>query len=118
MALAAVRSKGTVLLLIRFDCYSHCNCSMFSCALLCAHSSFAIILIGERPGCFALFVFLVPCDCCVALPHDAMGLSAVCDCTLTNYFGTLYFIAEKRNFGGQRTTRSDRCPHLHKYLVC
>ena len=31
----------------------------------------------ERAGCFALFVFLVARDCCVALPHDAMGLSAV-----------------------------------------
>ena len=29
---------------------------------------------------FALFVFLVSCDCCVTLLHDAMGLSAVCDC--------------------------------------
>ena len=26
---------------------------------------------GKRAGCFALFVFLVPRDCCVALPHDA-----------------------------------------------
>ena len=25
-----------------------CNCSMFCCALLCIHSSFAIILIGKR----------------------------------------------------------------------
>ena len=31
----------------------------------------------ERAGCFALFVFLVSCGCFVALPHDAMGLSAV-----------------------------------------
>ena len=38
-----------------------CNCSTFCCALLCVHSSFAIILIGkgERAGCFALFVFMV-----------------------------------------------------------
>ena len=27
----------------------------------------------ERAGCFALFVFQVLRDCCVALPHDAMG---------------------------------------------
>ena len=33
----------------------------------------------ERAGCFTLFVFLVSRDCCVALPHDATGLSAVCD---------------------------------------
>ena len=36
-----------------------CNCSMFCCALLYVHSSFAIILIRkrERAGCFTLFVF-------------------------------------------------------------
>ena len=59
-----------------------CNCSMFCCALLCVHSSFAIILMGkgERTGRFALFVFLVSRDCCVALAHGArVGLSAVCD---------------------------------------
>ena len=40
----------------------------------------SFISIGEkRAGCFALFVFLVSHDCCMALPHDAMGLSAVCD---------------------------------------
>ena len=35
-----------------FDCYllivRFCNCSMFCCALLCVHSSFAIILMGKR----------------------------------------------------------------------
>ena len=32
-----------------------CNLSMFCCMLLCAHSSFAIILMGkrERAGCFS-----------------------------------------------------------------
>ena len=35
----------------------------------------------ERAGCFALFVFLV--SCCVALPHDATGLSTVCDCGIS-----------------------------------
>ena len=37
----------------------------------------------ERAGCFALFVFLVSRDCCVALPHDATGLSAVYDCSIS-----------------------------------
>ena len=38
----------------------------------------------ERAGCFASwFVFLVSCDCCVVLPHGAMGLSAVCDCGIS-----------------------------------
>ena len=56
------------------------NCSMFCCELPCVHSSFAIISMGEeRAGCFALFVFLVTRDFCVDLPHDATGLSAVCD---------------------------------------
>ena len=41
-----------------------CNYSMFCCGLLCVHS---------KAGCFALFVFLVLLDCCVALPHDATG---------------------------------------------
>ena len=34
----------------------------------------------ERAGYFTLSVFLVSRDYCVALPHDVMGLSAVCDC--------------------------------------
>ena len=37
----------------------------------------------ERAGWFALFVFLVSCDCCVALPRDATSLSAVCDCGIS-----------------------------------
>ena len=37
----------------------------------------------ERAGCFALFVFLVSRDYCVALPRGAMGLSAVCDCGIS-----------------------------------
>ena len=35
----------------------------------------------ERAGCFALFVFLVSRDYC--FPHDATGLSAVCDCGIS-----------------------------------
>ena len=34
----------------------------------------------ERAGWSTLFVFLMSRDCCVVLPHDATGLSAVCDC--------------------------------------
>ena len=37
----------------------------------------------ERAGCFARFVFLASCDCCVAFPRDAMGLSAVSDCGIS-----------------------------------
>ena len=54
---------------------------MFCFALLYVNSSFFNHLDGdERAGCFTLFVFLVSRDCCVALSHDATGLSAVCDC--------------------------------------
>ena len=62
-----------------------CNCSMFCCALLFVLSSFAIISIGKRElvALPSLFVFLVSRDCCVALPYDAMSLSAVCDCSIS-----------------------------------
>ena len=56
---------------------------MFCCTLLYVHSSFANILMKERVGCFAWFVFLVSHDGCVALPNGAMGLSAVCDCGIS-----------------------------------
>ena len=51
MSLAAVRSYGSVVvdsLLIVTPIVEFCNCSMFCCALLCVHSSFAIILMGKR----------------------------------------------------------------------
>ena len=31
----------------------------------------------------SMLVFLMSRDCCVALPHDATGLSAVCDCGIS-----------------------------------
>ena len=52
--------------------------SLFVSILVCNN------LVGEeRAGCFALFVFLLARDCCVALPHNATGLSAVCDCGIS-----------------------------------
>ena len=52
---------------------------------LVCFSSFAIILMTKRAGCFSLIVFLVSCDCwcSVNLPHDAMGWSAVCGCGIS-----------------------------------
>ena len=55
---------------------------MFCCTLLYVQSSFAIISMGRRE-LVTLFVFLVSLDCCVALPYDATGLSAVCDCGIS-----------------------------------
>ena len=43
-----------------------------------------------RAGYFALFVFIEYHVCCVALPHDATGLSAVCDCGIS-YSYSLFF---------------------------
>ena len=42
---------------------------------------------------FALFVFLVSHDCCVALPHNATGLSAVCGCGIS-FSHTHYFFCQ------------------------
>ena len=56
---------------------------MFCCTLLYVHSSIAIILMGKRADCFALFVFLVSRDGWAALPRGATGLSAVCDCGIS-----------------------------------
>ena len=44
----------------------------------------------ERAGCFALFVFLVSRDCCVALPHNVTRLSSVCDCVFPSYSLTIF----------------------------
>ena len=69
VTLATVRSRAVVLLLLML------TLSVY------VHSSFCKHLDGEeRAGYFTLFVLLVSRDCCVALPHDATGLSAVCDC--------------------------------------
>ena len=37
----------------------------------------------ERAGCFALFVFLLSRACSVALPQDATGFPAVCECGIS-----------------------------------
>ena len=53
------------------------------CVIVCPFS-FCNNLDGEmRTVCFALFVFLVFCDCFVALPRGDTGLSAVCDCGIS-----------------------------------
>ena len=46
----------------------------------------------ERGGCFAQFVFLVPRDCCVALPCGAIGLSAVRDRGISLSYSLTFFI--------------------------
>ena len=36
-------------------------------------------------GCSSLFAFLVSSYCFAALPHDAKGLSEVCDCVFPDH---------------------------------
>ena len=59
--------------IVSFLCIFETSVIVLCLALLSVHSGFAIILMGERE-LVALFVFLVPRDCCVALPHDVTGL--------------------------------------------
>ena len=91
--LTAVRSVAVDSMLSVTPIVGFCNCSMFCCALICVHSSFAIILMDgkERAGCFTLFVFLVSRDCYVALPHDATSLSAVFDCGMSYSYSLTIF---------------------------
>ena len=83
VALAAVRSKAVILLLLVIHIVRFFKCSMFCCSLLCVHSGIAIILMGKIEPVTLLFVFFVSRDCCVALPYDAKGLSVYCDCGLS-----------------------------------
>ena len=89
MALAAVRSKAVVqsvvvdLLLIVTPIVGFCICSMFVVRY------FVSILVLQpsrwrRESWLLCFVcLLVSRDCCVVLPRDATGLSAVCDCGIS-----------------------------------
>ena len=57
--------------------------SLFCYALLCVHSSFAIILKMKRKLVdLQLLSDIMYCyyECSVALPHGAVGWPAVCDC--------------------------------------
>ena len=59
--------------------------SLFDYALLCVHSSFAIILKRKSELCFAFIVLRMSCycKCSVAIPRGAVGWSAVCDCGIS-----------------------------------
>ena len=42
---------------------------------------------------------VTPSNCCVALPHDAMGLPAVCECYISwSYSFTIYNIWEQQTW--------------------
>ena len=46
----------------------------------------------ERAGCFAYCVVLASRDGLVALPRDATGLSAVCDCGISRSYSLTIFV--------------------------
>ena len=88
-ALAAVRPKGggSVVvdsLLIITPIVGFCNYSMFCCASLCVHSSFAITSMGKRE----LVTLLCLSSWCLMIAvwlflTMIWGLSAVCDCGIS-----------------------------------
>ena len=62
--------------------------SLFYYALLCVHSSFAIILKKKRKPVTLLLlsymcILTINDKCCVTLPRGAMGWFAVCDCGIS-----------------------------------
>ena len=59
------------------------NATFHQCVTLCPFLVLQSSRLQKRAGCFALFVFLVSRGCFVAFPHDATGLSAVCDCGIS-----------------------------------
>ena len=60
----------------------------------------------ERVGFFAWFVFLVSCDCCVALPCDSISLSAACDCGISwSYSLTIFGAKSNKNVIQQKVQR-------------
>ena len=52
-----------------------CNCSMFCCALLCVHSSFAIILMGKRE---LVALLCLPSRCLVIVVWLFLTIPRVC----------------------------------------
>ena len=63
--------------------------SLFWYALLCTLSSFAISLRRKRKSwllCFFVLRMSCYCKCSVALPHDAVGWSAVGDCGISRSY--------------------------------
>ena len=62
-------------------------------AVLCVVSSFTIILLGNRAGCFSFVVFWMSCRCCrsLTLPRGAMGWSLVCDCDISWWYSHTFW---------------------------
>ena len=70
---------------------------LFCYALLCVHSSFAIIL--KRMRKIIVLQMYYYSKCSVALPHGALGWSAVCDCGIS-WLYSLTFLCAQSTFHG------------------
>ena len=94
MTRAAVRSEVVVLLLMiyclmYFPSFVGVMCVYLFCyALLCVHSSFAIIL----AGCFAITVLQMYCyyKCSVALPLSLVIISHTSGCAMLRKYAKVY----------------------------
>ena len=85
---------------------------MVCCVFLRVHSNFVGILIGKRE-IFALFVFLVSHDCCVALPRDATNLSSVYDCGISCSYSLLFLVHFQKSITNNQTdVPKSKCPEL------
>ena len=99
---------------------------MYCCPIVCGGSGFGPCLViqyfmpfylcnhlngEEKAGCFTLIVFLMSCDgeCYVALPHVAMGWSAVFDCGISSM---LFWCVEENHGSRLPSQRSEveDCP--------
>ena len=102
-----MRSKAVVLLLLIyclmfFPLFVGVLCLYLFCyALIYVHSSFAITLMRKRK----LVALLLHCillrrscyyKCSVALPHAAVGWSAVCDCGISGDLLSIYSRSNKQ----------------------
>ena len=84
-----------LLLLIVTPTVGFCNCSMFCCALLCVHSSFAIISMGKRE--------LVALLCLPGVSRLLCGASSRCHgfvCSLWLLYFLIIFMAVNRVWHG------------------
>ena len=75
-----------------------CNFSMLYCALLCVHSSFAIILMGKRELVALLFVILISRDCCLfffTMPRFSLQFVIVVFSDHTHLLFLLHVLTDK-----------------------
>ena len=72
-----------------------CVCLCLVCITLCPFRFCNHLDEEERAGCFDFIVFRMSCYCVtVALPHGAVGWSAVCDCGIPDHTHSLFLFED------------------------